>query len=397
MKRYVPFVCCCLLFSASCKKETKDKTIPPVVYNNGPTDSLKLNQIQIIASHNSYHLKTDDTIFKWLERVTAMGLLPSAYDPKGIDYWHLPVEQQMSDYGVRGLELDIYNDPVGGHFYNRFGYSLIGLNPQVESHIDALKQPGFKIIHIPDFDFNTNYLTFVDALRAVYNWSASHPNHLPVFINIETKGDAPGDVVSIPGLAKAILFDASACDKMDEEIKSVFGDALEKVITPDKVRGTHSTLEEAALAGDWPTLAQSRNKVVFIMQGDAESPYKSGHPSLQGRAMFVYSSPGTPEAAFVIMNNAAQVTQIQNRVRQGYIVRTRADDGTDEAREGNYTDMYNSFSSGAQIISTDYYRADPRAGTTGWTDYRVRFPNGELARIDSVSAADKLNLGTIKE
>ena len=78
-------------------------------------------------------------------------------------------------------------------------------------------------------------------------------------------------------------------------------------------------------------------------------------------------------------------------------VRTRADDGTDEAREGNYTDMYNSFASGAQIISTDYYRADPRAGTTGWTDYRVRFPNGELARIDSVSAADKLNLGNIKE
>lgn len=49
----LPFVVCSLLHV---KKETKDKNLP-IVYDNGPTDSLKLNQIQIIASHNSYHLK----------------------------------------------------------------------------------------------------------------------------------------------------------------------------------------------------------------------------------------------------------------------------------------------------------------------------------------------------
>jgi hypothetical protein len=134
------------------------------------------------------------------------------------------------------------------------------------------------------------------------------------------------------------------------------------------------------------------------MQGPAQTIYPIGHPSLQGRAMFTYASPGTPEAAFVILNDpTGQQTQIQQRVAQGYIVRTRADDGTTQARVGDYTDMNNSFTSGAQIISTDYYRADPRAGTTGWTDYHVRFPNGELARINAVSAADKLNLGAIKE
>ncbi len=397
MKRYaLPFALCCLLV-ASCKKETKDKNLP-IVYDNGPTDSLKLNQIQIIASHNSYHLKTDSSIFAWMSKADSLGILPSSYSPTGIDYTHLPIEQQMSDYNVRGLEIDFYNDPLGGQFYNRQGFSLIAQGSKIESHIEELKQPGFKVVHIPDFDFNTNYYTFKQALTAVYNWSVSHPNHLPVFINIETKEETVGGTLpTVPGLTVAVPFDADACNKMDEEIKSIFGDALNKVITPDNVRGTYSTLEAAALAGNWPTLAQARNKVVFIMQGAAEDLYTVGHPSLQGRAMFVYSNPGTPEAAFVIMNNSAQVTQIQNRVQQGYIVRTRADDGTTQARVGDYSDMNNAFMSGAQIISTDYYKADARAGTTGWTDYHVQFPNGELARIDSFSAPDKMNLGLIKE
>jgi hypothetical protein len=296
---------------------------------------------------------------------------------------------------VRGLEIDFYNDPLGGNFYHRQGMSMVGLDN--DSHVEILKQPGFKVVHIPDFDFNTNYFTFKQALTAIYNWSVSHPNHIPIFINIETKEETVGDAVSLPDLTHAIPFDADACDKIDLEIKSIFGDALNKVITPDKVRGSYSTLEAAALAGNWPTLADSRNKVVFIMQGPAESLYKAGHPSLQGRAMFVYSDPGTPEAAFVIMNNSSQVTQIQQRVAQGYIVRTRADDGTTQARVGDYTDMNNAFISGAQIISTDYYKADARAGTPGWTDYHVQFPNHELARIDSFSAVGKLNLGTIKE
>lgn len=396
MKSYFALlVACIFIVTGSCKKEPKEKT-GPTVYDNGPTDSLKLNQIQVIASHNSYHLKTDSSVFAWMSTADSLGILPAQYSPKGIDYTHLPIEQQCNDYNVRGLEIDFYNDPIGGRFYYRQGMSMIGLSN--DSHVEALKQPGFKVVHIPDFDFNTNYFTFKQALTAVYNWSVSHPNHLPVFINIETKEETvAGALPGVQDLTHAIPFDADACDKIDEEIKSIFGDALNKVITPDKVRGSYSTLEAAALAGNWPTLAVARNKVVFIMQGPAESLYKSGHYSLQGRAMFVYSSPGTPEAAFVIMNNSSQVTQIQNLVRQGYIVRTRADDGTTQARVGDYTDMNNAFVSGAQIISTDYYKADARAGTPGWTDYHVQFPNHELARIDSFSAADKMNLGTIKE
>src|SRR5438046_7466122 len=104
MKRYALILGCTLIIIASCKKD-KVNTNTVTTFDNGPTDSLKLNQIQIIASHNSYHLRTDDTVFNFLVRANSLGLLPSSYDPIGIDYFHLPLEQQFNDYNVRGVEL----------------------------------------------------------------------------------------------------------------------------------------------------------------------------------------------------------------------------------------------------------------------------------------------------
>lgn len=134
------------------------------------------------------------------------------------------------------------------------------------------------------------------------------------------------------------------------------------------------------------------------MQGEAESLYKAGHSSLQSRAMFVYSSPGTPEAAFVIMNDpVGNETLIQQRVAAGYIVRTRCDGPGVEVFTNDYTQMNSAFASGAQILTTDYYKADYRAGTGAYTNYQVQLPNGDLARINAYSAADKQGIGKINE
>ncbi|MCW5908738.1 MAG: hypothetical protein KIS94_12820 [Chitinophagales bacterium] len=389
-----------LLFAAlsvalcGCKKyETK---ITDKGFDNGPTDSLKMNEIQIIASHNSYHLKTDETVFNWLKSLDSLGVLPSSLDPDEIDYTHETYENQFNLYNVRGLEIDIYNDPTGGQYYYQMGRFLAG--GSADSHNPDLNLPGFKVIHLVDFDFNSHHTTFKQTLQTIYNWSVAHPNHLPLFINVETNEETVAAALPAANLTQSIPYDNSAADLIDEEIKSVFGNDLKKVITPDKIRGNFTTLREAVLAGNWLTLAQARNKVVFIMQGAAESYYKAGHPSLQGRAMFVYANPNSDEAAFVILNSAkGSKTTIQQRVQEGFIVRTRSDAGTTQARNGDYSSMDAAFESGAQIISTDYYRPDARAGTTGWTDYKVQFPNGELARINPVSAAGKLDLGKIKE
>ena len=68
------------------------------------------------------------------------------------------------------------------------------------------------------------------------------------------------------------------------------------------------------------------------------------------------------------------------------MVRTRTDSGTHEARSGSTERKEAAFASGAQIISTDYYRADPRADTSSaWSNYSVSFPDGKVARINPVN------------
>jgi hypothetical protein len=152
----------------------------------------------------------------------------------------------------------------------------------------------------------------------------------------------------------------------------------EQLITPDDARADYATLEAAVLAHAWPTLRDSRGKFLFVLdeQGEKLEIYVQGHPSLRGRAMFVNAHEGRPEAAFRIVNDAIQdFRYIQHLVRSGYLVRTRADAETREARNGDYTRMEAAFASGAQFVSTDYYYPSPFG-----TGYKVRLPGGGPGR-----------------
>jgi len=390
----------CLCFSA-CEKDAVEQLNNNNSNNNNNTnvseftaDSLRINQIQIIGSHNSYRLKTYEPIYNAAQSIR--NLLPGSLDPNGWDYAHLPLEEQFSDYGMRKIELDIYYDPNGGRFYNRRGNQLVG--EPVESGVPELNEPGFKVLHVADLDYMTNYITLKQALLAVKNWSDANPRHLPIFILIETKETA---ITSIPiGTWTEVLeFDANAMNAIDQEIKDVFGSNLEKVITPDVVRGTFSTLKEAVNTQGWPRIGDSRGKVVFLLNngGDIKDYYLQGHPSLQGRIMFVNSGDDKPESAF-IMQNSPSSDKIEQWVSEGYIIRTRADDNTDEARTGDFTQRDRAFASGAQIISTDYYRPDPRHLTNPaeWTDYSVRFENNAIARLNPVNGPSAFKGGAIE-
>ncbi len=370
------------LLISSCKKES-EPTITSIV--NEQDLKLRLNQIQVIASHNSYRQMTTDTVFSFL--MSIQPLIPPQYDPVGLDYNHLSIEDQMNGYGVRGLELDLYNDPQGGAFSDRKINAYVGL--PVSSGIVELSMPGMKILHIKDVDYNTQFYTFKQALQAIKIWSQQHPNHLPLFINIETKSDSPADdsLLATQGFLPAPNWDASSAEAMEQELIDVFGTNGNGLIRPDDVRGNYAELETAVLQNNWPLLKDCRGKLVFIMEGSAVNFYKAGHPSLTGRNMFVYDSPGNPEAAFVLLNNSRNdSSQIRTLVERGYIIRTRSDEGTVEARNGDYSGMNAAFESGAQIVSTDYYKPDVRAGQLGWTNYHVSFPGNILARKNPVSA-----------
>ncbi len=75
--------------------------------------ALKLNQIQVIGTHNSYHAGIAPSESKlWQVKY------PDAY--KGLDYQHQPLPQQF-DSGVRQIELDIYADSKGGLYAHPSG------------------------------------------------------------------------------------------------------------------------------------------------------------------------------------------------------------------------------------------------------------------------------------
>jgi calcium-dependent phosphoinositide phospholipase C len=332
---------------------------------------LRLNELQFLGTHNSYHIEPEPAL---LAGIAAIDPQPAST----LQYTELPLQEQL-DRGVRQLELDVYSDPQGGHYSNRAGLIALGRDPR--SGIAALDEPGLKVLHIQDLDFQSHCLTFRECLSQLDQWSRANPYHLPIMVMVEPKEEPIADPLHL-GFAVPLPFDAAAVDGIDAEIRSVFEAA--RLITPDEVRGSNATLEQAVLAGNWPAVAQSRGRVLFtfLNRGRARALYAEGRPSLEGRVMFVDSDLGQPDAAFFSRDSALiDGAEIDALVRAGYLVRTRADIDTLEARSGDRTLQVAAFASGAQFVSTDYVVPDPRFGS-----YSATLPGGFVALCNPVTA-----------
>lgn len=375
-----PIILLLLLISfGSCKKEEFTKSLPTI--NDKEIDgSLKINQLQYLGSHNSYKAPTDERLLNFL--IAVEDILPIGDSPKELDYSHVSLREQFTNFGIRQIELDLYLDPQGGNFYNRMGYQLI--NEDVSSNEEELLAPGIKVLHIPDIDFNSNQLTFKGTLQEIRDWSNDYPEHLPIFILLELKEESIRDYLPSSNFTEVLPWDnQQALTSLENEILSVF--PRDEIITPDEVRGSYSTLNEAVINNNWPTIDAVRGKVIFLHNNDhINSIYTANAPNLENKLIFTNSSPGNDDAAFLLMNNSQNVSQIQQLVDQGYLVRTRVDAGTYEARNNDYSSWLNGLESGAHFLSTDYYQADPRAGDGTWSNYSVGFNNG-LCRNNPVT------------
>jgi hypothetical protein len=338
------------------------------------TPAVKLNQIQIIGTHNSYHAGIAPNESKvWQAKY------PNAY--AGLDYSHPALSVQL-DNGVRQLELDVYADSKGGLYAHPSGPKMVaaaGLPPDPDFDPKGIMlKPGFKVMHVQDVDYRSNCQPFIACLEEVRIWSHAHPGHVPVFILVETKQGSPkGLQLTMPE-----PFTSSTFDALDAEIRSVF--PANEIITPDDIRGSYPTLEKAVLAGNWPTLDSARGKVVFLMDQRSVGPiYLEGHPSLNGRVIFTNAAPGEPDAAFMERNDgpAEEITAL---VRRGYLIRTRTDSDTQEARKNDTARRDALIASGAQILSTDYPAAEPAR----WAGaYSVSLPGAKVVRLNPVDAS----------
>jgi hypothetical protein len=336
-------------------------------------DRVRLNEVQVIGTHNSYHLRTHDSLLAALAKVA-----PDR--AQGLDCSQRPLLEQLSRLGVRQIELDCFADPKGGLYANPRGPKLaatLGL-PPVPDHDPEhrLRAPGFKVMHAQDIDYFSTVFTLVEGLQQVRTWSEQHPGHFPIFIYLEMKEEQ-----FLPILTRPLPFGEPEFKALEAEILSVF--PRQQILTPDDVRGSEASLPEALRKHGWPKLKEARGKVLFAMmnEGPARDLYLKGHPALAGRLLFVGVPPTDPAAAWLRVDNPVTgFDRIQELVKAGFLVRTRADAGTVEARANDPQRLDRALASGAQFISTDFPEANPAI-----SPYAARLGEGLVVRINPVN------------
>jgi len=198
-------------------------------------ESLRLDELLITGTHNSYHKRP---------------LI--AFHPRH-RYEHDSLFVQLEHYGVRAMELDLHLDRKG----------------------------RYEVYHIAVIDQRSHCKSFVACLQQIRGWSDLNRDHEPLMIWLELKDFAGGRKIE-------------SARPVDHVIRGVMGDRL---ITPDDVRGAHQSLRSALLKDGWPTLAESRGKILFMLTGSPEQrhEYTSGSRHLDDRVMFVEAKPAQYE------------------------------------------------------------------------------------------------------
>jgi hypothetical protein len=313
--------------------------------------NLRLDQMQVVGTGESYKQRPSSALM----RLILMG--GGKKDVEALDYGQPAITAQL-DGDVRSLSFDVAYDPNGGLFKNPAAASM-AMELLPDNYVTEMRRPGFKAIHVLDVDYNSSCLALSDCLKQVAVWSRAHPRHLPIIITLRTN-----DIrTPMPGATRPLACDAAALDALDGEIRAAF--TADQIITPDSVQAGYPTLREAVLAHNWPLLEASRGKVAVVLD---DSPakiraYQGTRKSLEGRALFVASDEASPVAAFLSLPDPQKDgARIARAVQAGFMVITRADAQTREARENRTQRRDAAFSSGAQIVQTNFAAPDPAIG-----------------------------------
>lgn len=334
--------------------------------------NLKMNDVTTVGTHNSYKQAIPPADY-------ALFAKAAPKSAQALDYAHKSLTAEL-DAGARQLEIDVLYDPQGGRYAHPMLAKQTGTTMPAD-WVRMMEQPGFKVLHVPDLDFRSSCVTFVRCLSEIKAWSQAHPDHAPIMILVNAK-----DGKGVPGGVPLISFDEAAFDAFDAEIRAVLPPSM--LVTPDDVQGHYPTLREAVLAGNWPKLGEARGKFYFALDENEEkvAAYRGKRKSLEGRVAFVNTDENSPAAAYLTLNDpVGQAGRIAADVKAGFIVRTRADDNTWQARSNDVAHRAAALASGAQAVSTDYLWADPRfAG-----GFAVRLPGHVAARCNTLRTADR--------
>lgn len=323
----------CVLALASmivaCDSAPNELTRPPrdpALYAHPKDDALRIDHLQVKATHNSYHIApSEKTIPDW-------------------SYTHAPLDVQLDEQGVRGVELDLHWDGQG----------------------------EIRVLHVPLLDPKTTCATFRECLETLKRWSDFHPGHHVIFVQLEPK-------ISPSSEAQREAF----FELVDGTIRDVL--PPEFLVTPDDVRRDADTLAEALETYGWPTLGETRGRFLFYFDCSRELAlaYAGPEGKLEGRVLFPDSEPDDPFAGVMIVNTPGE--HAREMVERGYLVRVFAESVSDllvdgEAPEEGTLRLEAALESGAQVISTDVPVPRPDL------DYVTEIPGGTPSRCNPVTA-----------
>lgn len=289
-------------------------------------DVLRVNDLQAIGTHNSYHLRTEGV------------------DRPEWDYDHLPLDQQADAQGVRQFELDL----------------------------NWMEGAPFEVFHVGFLDEATTCRLLTDCLSTLKGWSDVHPGHHPLAVMLEVKD---------PWLES---YGDAYLAQLEAEVASVW--PRDRVLAPDDVQKDADNVREGLAATGWPTLGETRGKALFVLHaGDAfRARYVEGGTARKLLFPDAYGDVMLPFAAWHSMNDpSGQGQAIAEVVAAGHLVRTRSDSDGNEARANDTRGRDAALASGAHFVSTDF--PAPHSGT----GYVVAVPGGTPSRCNPLRAPEK--------
>jgi len=270
--------------------------------------SIKLNEIQILATHNSYK-KTGSDIGRFF-----VGLGDSFDEARALKYGYKNLTDQF-EAGVRSMEFDL-----------------------------RLRKTQFVLTHVPLVDNSSVAPDFSQALEEIYLFSSNNPNHIPIIILMEIKDDW-----MILDHALQVIE-----SKHLENLNVLLNEKLrDQLFTPKMMMETGKSLKETVQTTGWPSVNALLGKVIFVLHpGNFTKMYYELDETLQKQPMFIgaYSSGiHQPYASFIVNNNPS-VAEISPLVQENFIVRTRIDANLIFKQE----DFDQAMLSGAQILTSDF-------------------------------------------
>ena len=273
-------------------------------------EEIRLNHLTMKGTHNSYHVKTPGV---------------SILDPEN-NYTHAELDVQADRLGVRQFELDVHYIP--------------GI--------------GLRVYHTT-LDPSTNCEGFTGCMNILLNWSIEHPQHAPLWIFVEPK--------NLP----VVVDELNILEMIQDEIAATW--PSNKTITPTDVQGDSPDLRTAITTEGWPALEESRGKTLFVLLDKTEirDLYIERNPTLENQTMFAIVDENHSLASIIsFVNPETHGDRLQNASDLGFMVRTRPDEATHEAREANYSRFQLALGTGANFITTDFPGNDQEANYAIW-------------------------------